>query len=101
MAKRKLAKPEAIDQHVSPDERLARVTALAAIRDFGSGEQVAFLRSCGFSISDTAKMLMMSENQVSVSMLRTKKALQKGNKPSYLTAKKNAQVQPYRNREDR
>ena len=89
-AKRKSVRIESDEQFISSEERLARVMALSAVKDLSSGEQVSFMRSSGFSVADTARLLMISENQVSVSMVQIRKVLSKGIKPTYLAIKKNA-----------
>lgn len=66
------------------EDRIARIMALRAIADLSSGDQVVFLRSVGFTVSETAQLLCMSENQVSVSMTQAKKR-----RPSYISAMKN------------
>lgn len=89
-AKRKSVRIESDEQFISSEERLARVMALSAVKDLSSGEQVSFMRSSGFSVADTARLLMISENQVSVSMVQIRKVLSKGINPTYLAIKKNA-----------
>lgn len=68
----------------SPEEKIARLLALRAVRGLPSGDQIVLLRSVGFSTAEVAKLLFASENYVSVALHAAKKGLQKGQKPKYL-----------------
>lgn len=75
-----------------PEEKIARILALRQIRGMSSGDQIIFLRSVGFSTQETAKLLLISDNQVSVSVNKAKNALKERVKPKYLLAKSDAEV---------
>ena len=77
---------------VSPEDRMSRIMALSSIKGLSSGDQVTFMRAVGFSTAEVAKLLLISEGQVSVSLNQAKNALKKGQKPRYLAAKSNGEV---------
>jgi hypothetical protein len=71
MAKRKRNPAAAADtssnKGPSADERIARLLGLLLVRDIKSAiDQVGLLRRAGFTVSDVAQMLNMTENHVRV-----------------------------------
>jgi hypothetical protein len=55
----------AVTLAVSPEEKIARLLGLLVVRDIDtSAEKVKLLRNIGFSISEVALMLDVSENAV-------------------------------------
>ena len=66
------------DTPVPADEKIARLLALIATRGINDKqEQVGILRAAGFEIAETASLLQMSENNVSVMMYRARKTRSK------------------------
>lgn len=80
------------DGSVSAEDRISRIMALGSIKGMSSGDQVTFMRAVGFSITEVARLLLISENQVSVSLSQAKNALKKGQKPKYLAARPNGEI---------
>lgn len=61
-------------EHVSAEERIARLLGILAVKDLsGSTEKVVRLRAIGFQPSDIASMLGISENAVAVASYQARK----------------------------
>jgi len=70
MAKRSASSPDTIP---APD-KIARLMALAAIEKMeGNIDKVLFLRSAGFVNSEIAALLNISNNQVAVTLIKSRK----------------------------
>jgi orotate phosphoribosyltransferase-like protein len=68
---------------VPADVKIARLMGLAAIKDFETNiEKCVFLRSAGFTNAEIADMLVMSNNQVAVAFVQSRKKKKKRRKSS-------------------
>lgn len=67
---------------VSPDEKIARLLGILATKDIEQiGERVTLLRAVGFSVSEVASILGMTENNVRVATHHGRKK-HRGKKPT-------------------
>ena len=63
----KARKKRTITELVPPDEKIARLLGILATKDIEQiGERVTLLRAVGFSVSEVASILGMTENNVRV-----------------------------------
>lgn len=63
---------------VPPEAKIARLIAMAAIKELSSNiEKSVFLRSAGFTNPEIAAMLNMSNNQVAVAFVQSRKKKRK------------------------
>jgi hypothetical protein len=67
-----------VQEAVPADDKIARIMALTAVKDFSNNiEKCVFLRSVGFTNSEIADMLNMSNNQVAVAFVQSRQKKRK------------------------
>lgn len=74
-AKRKVSSTQDV---IAADAKIARIMALGAVAEFANNpEKCVFLRSVGFTNPEIAAMLNMSNNQVAVAFVQSRKKKRK------------------------